>query len=169
MSRRFLLKTIVFISISVLVVLIFGFFGSRSVQTAASTQPQHETLTETTLPVSPRVFRKPLSTPQDSLADFQKSDFYRTIVDNNLFRPLGWRPARPREPYRLLGTLLPSDGETPPQAILQRTTTGRTDTVTIGETLDTDTIVTDIQPKQVTLKTNGKHRTLGLNTSPLLK
>ena len=58
----------------------------------------------------------------DPLRDFQKTDFYRTIVDNNLFRPLGWRPARPREPYRLLGTLLPNDGETPPQAILQSTT-----------------------------------------------
>ena len=163
------LKTIVFISLGMLVALIFGVFGARRVQTAALTQPQYETLTDTTHPVSPRVFRKSLSTPQDSLSDFQKSDFYRTIVDNNLFRPLGWRPARPREPYRLLGTLLPSDGETPPQAILQSATARTTYTVRIGDTLDKATTVTDIQPKQVTLKTNGKHRTLRLNTSPLLK
>ena len=169
MSRKFPLKTIVFISLSMLVVLIFGFLGARGVQTAAKTQPRHETLTETTQPVSPRVFRKPLSTPQDSLADFQKSDFYRTIVDNNLFRPLGWRPARPREPYRLIGTLLPSDGETPPQAILQSTTAGRTYTVTLGETLDKATTVTDIQPKQVTLKTSGAERKLTLNTTLMLK
>ena len=169
MSRKFPLKTIVFISLGLLVVLIFGFFGSRSVQTAASTQPRHETLTETTQPVSPRVFRKSLSTPQDSLSDFQKTDFYRTIIDNNLFRPLGWRPARPREPYRLLGTLLPSDGNTPPQAILQSTPARSTYIVRIGDKLDKATTVTDIQPKQVILKTNGKHRTLGLSTSPLLK
>ena len=163
------LKTSVVISLGLLVVLIFGFFGARRVQIASMTQPQHETLTETTQPVSPRVFRKSLSTPQDSLSDFQKSDFYRTIVDNNLFRPLGWRPPRPREPYRLLGTLLPNDGETPPQAILQSTTARTTYIVRIGDKLDKATTVTDIQPKQVTLKTNGKHRTLGLNTSPMLK
>ena len=30
--------------------------------------------------------------------------YYRTIIDNNLFRPLGYRtPPRPIEPYRLLG------------------------------------------------------------------
>ena len=41
--------------------------------------------------------------------------------------------------------------------------------VRLGNTLDKATTVTDIQPKQVTLKTNGKHRTLRLNTSPILK
>ncbi len=105
----------------------------------------------------------------DPLRDFQKTDFYRTIVDNNLFRPLGWRPARPREPYRLLGTLLPNDGETPPQAILQSTTARTTYIVRIGDKLDKATTVTDIQPKEIMLETNGKQRTLGLNTSPMLK
>ena len=163
------LKTIVFISLGLLLVLIFGFFGARRVQIATMTQPRHETLTETTLPVSPRVFRKPLSPPQDSLADFQKSDFYRTIIDNNLFRPLGWTPPRPREPYRLIGTLLPTDGKSAAQAVLQSATARTTSIVRLGDTLDKTTTVTDIQPKQVTLKTNGKHRTLRLNTSPILK
>ena len=168
MSRK-PLKTIVFISLGMLVVLIFGFFGARRVQTAASTQPRHETFTETTLPVSPRVFHKSLSTPQKSPTDFQKTDFYRTIVDNNLFRPLGWRPPRPREPYRLIGTLLPTDGKSEAQAILQGTTAGRTYTVSLGETLDTDTILVDIQPKQVTLEKAGVRRTLHLNATSLLK
>ena len=108
-------------------------------------------------------------TENDRLRAFQKTDFYRTIVDNNLFRPLGWRPPRPREPYRLLGTLIPTDANTPKQAILQRTTSERIATVSIGEALDSDTTVTDIQSKQVTLETNGKQRTLHLNTTPLLK
>ena len=50
-----------------------------------------------------------------------QSEFYRTIIDNNLFRPLGWTPARPTVPYRLLGTLLPIDANTPPKAIIQTT------------------------------------------------
>lgn len=95
--------------------------------------------------------------------------FYRTIIDNNLFRPLGWRPPRPREPYRLLGTILPKDTNTPKQAILQRTTASSTNIVSIGDKLDADTRVVDIQPKQVTLEKAGVQRTLGINTTPLLK
>lgn len=163
------LKTIIFISIGVLSFLIFGIFGTRHVQTAASTQTQGETLTKTTTLVSTRVFRKPLSTPQETLTNFQKSGFYQTIVDNNLFRPLGWTSKRPREPYRLLGTILPTDGNTLKQVILQRTTVGSTYTVSLGETLGTDTTVVDIQPKRVTLEKAGVRRTLRLNTTPLLK
>ena len=51
--------------------------------------------------------------------------FYQTIIDNNLFRPLGWTPPRVREPYRLLGTLLPRDANTSPKAIIQSTASER--------------------------------------------
>jgi hypothetical protein len=95
--------------------------------------------------------------------------FYCTIVDNNLFRLIGWTPPRPRDPYRLLGTRTPTDGKSEAQAILQSTTVGRTYTVSLGEMLDTDTTVVDIQPKQVTLEKAGVRRTLHLNTTPLLK
>ena len=100
---------------------------------------------------------------------FQSTMFYRTIVDNNLFRPLGWRPPRPKSPYRLIGTIIPTDGETQPQAILRVTAGNKTHTVTIGDRLDADTIVTDIQPKQVTLEKVGQRRTLKLNIAPWLK
>ena len=106
---------------------------------------------------------------QEPSETFQKTEFYRVIIDNNLFRPLGWRPPRPRETYRLLGTRTPTDGKSEAQAILQSTTAGRTYTVSFGETLDTDTTVVDIQPKQVTLEKAGVRRTLHLNTTPLLK
>ena len=104
-------------------------------------------------------------------ADTQQTapDFYRTILDNNLFRPLGWKPARPREPYRLLGTLIPCDGKSKAQAILQKNPAGKTYTVTIGDQLDADIIVIDIQTKQVTLEKAGRRRTLTLNTTPWLK
>ena len=32
---------------------------------------------------------------------FDSFAYYRTIIDNNIFRPLGWRPPRPREPSRI--------------------------------------------------------------------
>ncbi len=106
---------------------------------------------------------------QDTLTDFQTTKFYRAIVHNNLFRPLGWRPPRPPDPYRLLGTRTPTDGKSEAQAILQSTTAGSTYTVSLGEMLDTDTTVVDIQPKQVTLEKAGVRRTLKLSTIPLLK
>lgn len=105
----------------------------------------------------------------DSHRDFQSSAFYRTIVNNNLFRPLGWMPPRPREPYRLIGTIIPTDASTSKQAILQSTTVGIIHTVSLGETLDTDTTVFDIQSKQVTLEKAGVRRTLHLNITSLLK
>ena len=89
--------------------------------------------------------------------------YYRTIIDNNLFRPLGWRPPRPIEPYRLLGTLLPrSETHTPPKAIIQTTAGNKTYIVSIGEPLDASTRLVSIESKQVTLSTNGKQRTLHL-------
>ena len=101
--------------------------------------------------------------------EFQNTDFYRTIINNNLFRPLGWQLPLPREPYRLIGTILPTDVNTPKQAILQKSLVGSTYTVTIGDILDKETTVTDIQPKQVTLENAGVQRTLRLNTTSWIK
>ena len=100
---------------------------------------------------------------------FQDTEFYRTLIDNNLFRPLGWTPERPQDPYRLLGTLIPTDENAAPQAILQNTATGTTHTVTEGSTLDAATTLRDIQPKQVTLEKDGELITLNLNTATWLK
>ena len=109
-------------------------------------------------------------TELEQLRAFQKSNFYRTIIDNNLFRPLGWTPPWPREPYRLLGTLIPINGNTPSQAILQTTTTRTTHIVSIGDRLDLETTVTDIQPKKVLLEKAGqKPRILALNPTPWIK
>ena len=107
----------------------------------------------------PQYRRVPLTSP----VVFDAAAFKRTIIDNNLFRPLGWTPPRPIEPYRLLGTKLATDANTPPQAILQSTAGNTTHIVTLGETLDASTEVVDIRsPKQVTLSTNGEQRTLHL-------
>ena len=56
----------------------------------------------------------------DTLTDFQKSDFYHTTIDNNLFRPLSWTPPRPCEAYRLKQILLEKDGK--PRTLALNTT-----------------------------------------------
>ena len=160
-------KTIVFISIGVLGFLLFGFWMTLGEPTAVpKRKPEKRDAERWT--TGPPGLQSQKNTP-NTLEDFQKSEFYRMIVDNNLFRPLGWTPPRPREPYRLLGTILSRDANTPKQAILQKIRAGRTYTVTIGEILDENITVTDIQSKQVTLKTNEQQRTLILNTTPFLK
>ena len=117
--------------------------------------------------ISPRArFQSSIHPNEDvEVKHFQNSDFYRTIIDNNLFRPLGWTPPRPQEPYRLLGTIIPIDAKSPPKAIIQNTVRNQTHIVIIGDTLDTDTHVTDIQTKHVTLKKNGQQRQLTLKSS----
>ena len=114
-------------------------------------------------------FNRTRTRPSDTLKEAENSEFYRTIIDNNLFRPLGWRPPRPQEPYRLIGTLIPTDGRTGAQAFIQTTHGNTTYTVTRGDTLDADTTVIDIQAKQVTLEKSGQQRTLKLNPTPWLK
>ncbi|MYH82013.1 hypothetical protein F4009_21235 [Candidatus Poribacteria bacterium] len=47
-----------------------------------------------------------------SVAPSTSDAFHCMIIDNNLFRPLGYRLPRPEEPYRLTGTLTPTDGNT---------------------------------------------------------
>ena len=138
-----------------------------------ATHPENNTITvktqtHPTVSTTPRRVRFQSSThPNEDveLKHFQNSDFYRTIIDNNLFRPLGWTPPRPQKPYRLLGTIIPTDAKTPPKAIIQNTVGNQTRIVTIGDTLDTDTHVTDIQTKYVTLKKNGQQRKLTLKSS----
>jgi len=106
---------------------------------------------------------EPRRVHQRTSAVFDTKAFYRTIIDNNLFRPLGWTPPRRVEPYRLLGTILPRRANTPPKAIIQSTAGNQTYIVSTGETLDASTEVISIEGKQVTLSTNGQQRTLHLS------
>ncbi len=157
------LKTSIFISMGVFS-LLSGVLLIRTQATADSTPKENHART-----TQRQTVYRPSQNLQDTLTDFQTTKFYRTIVDNNLFRPLGWRPPRPRDTYRLIGTRTPTDGKSEAQAILQSTTAGRTYTVSLGETLDTDITVVEIQPKQVTLEKADVRRTLHLNTTPWLK
>ena len=144
-----------------------------SLYTATTTSPENTTITiktqtyptVSTTPPRSRFQSSTHPTEDVELKHFQNSDFYRTIIDNNLFRPLGWTPPRPQEPYRLLGTIIPTDVKSPPKAIIQNIVRNQTHIVTIGDNLDTDTHVTDIQTKHITLKKNGQQRQLTLKSS----
>ena len=76
--------------------------------------------------------------------DFDAESYYRPILAYNLFRPLGWTPPRPIEPYRVLGTRMSRDAETPAQAILERTGSKQPLIVSVGDVLDAETEVVSI-------------------------
>lgn len=99
-----------------------------------------------------------------------KQQFYNTIIEKNIFAPLGYKPKKKEPTYRLIGTHIPTKKTYQARAILQETMDKKsTHIVNIGTKLTEDTIVMDIQPKQVILK-KGKHRILiRMNTTQFLK
>ena len=80
--------------------------------------------------------------------------FYQTIIDNNIFRPLGWQPPRKQPDYTLIGTAASQNAADSKAFILERRS-NRLYTVKIGDTLD-DARVKEIQSKRVTLHEAGK-------------
>ncbi len=88
----------------------------------------------------------------------ENAAFYKVIIDNNLFRPLGWTPPNNEPAYSLVGTAVHPDGMIA-QATLLEKRSNRYHFVTIGEKLG-DITVKDIQAKQVVLEKDGKPITL---------
>ncbi len=96
--------------------------------------------------------------------DFGESEaFYKTIIEYNLFRPLGWTPPKNEPSYRLVSTAVNSDGVISQATLLERRS-NRYHFVTIGTKLD-DMTVKDIQAKKVIMDKAGE--TVTLNTAPL--
>ena len=92
--------------------------------------------------------------------DFGENEaFYKTIVDHNLFRPLGWTPPNNEPSYSLIGTKAVDTNGAISQATLLEKRSNRYHFVTIGTKLG-DMTVTDIQAKQVTLDKAGEAVTL---------
>lgn len=89
--------------------------------------------------------------------------FYKTIIEYNLFRPLGWTPPNNEPSYSLVGTAVDPNGIIS-QATLFERRSNRYHFVTIGTKLD-DMTVKDIQAKKVIMDKAGE--TVTLNTGSL--
>ena len=85
-------------------------------------------------------------------------DFYRVIVENNLFRPLGWREPRREPEYVLIATWIESRGETA-KALVRERSSNQTYYAAEGEKNGNATIE-KIESKQVTLNISGEILTL---------
>ena len=92
----------------------------------------------------------------------ENAAFYKTIIDHNLFRPLGWTPPNNEPSYSLVGAKVvdPNDGIS--QATLLERRSNRYHFVTVGTKLG-DMTVKDIQAKRVILDKAGETITLKQN------
>ena len=88
--------------------------------------------------------------------------FYKTIIDNNLFRPLGWTPPNNEPSYSLVGTAVDLNGVISQATLLERRS-NRYHFVTIGTELDGMT-VKEIQTKKVIMDKEGETVTLNTNS-----
>ncbi len=86
------------------------------------------------------------------------TDYYRVIVDNNIFRPLGWRPPKSEPEYTFIGTSTSADGSKVEGYILERRS-NKFYTAVIGDKIG-DAVVTDIKQKQILLDKDGEVITL---------
>ena len=88
----------------------------------------------------------------------KNQDFYRVIIENNLFRPLGWQTPNHEPKYVLIATLIESHGGRA-KALLMESRSNETYYVTVGEKVQGAT-VEKIESKQVRLNISGEILTL---------
>lgn len=91
----------------------------------------------------------------------ENAAFYKTIIDNNLFRPLGWTPPNNEPSYSLKSTIVNSNSAISQATLLERRS-NRYHFVTIGTEIG-DMTVKDIQDKKVTLDKAGETITLKMD------
>ena len=107
-------------------------------------KPTPEPLTLSGTP-EPSLRRVPVTTSPV----FEAEAFKKTIIDNNLFRPLGWTRPGPPPAYRLTGTIIPRDSKTAPQALILATAAQQIHIVIPGDKLAADTTVIEVRSKHV--------------------
>lgn len=95
------------------------------------------------------------------------TDYYRVIVDNNIFRPLGWRPPRQEPEYTFIGTSTSADGSKLEGYILERRS-NKFYTAVIGDKIG-DAVVTEIKQKQILLDKGGEVITLNAGNMQFLQ
>lgn len=94
-------------------------------------------------------------------------DYFKVIVDNNIFRPLGWRPPKKEPEYTLIGTTSNPNSAYSEAIILERRS-NQLRTLKVGETFG-KVSVKEIKPKEVILDDKGKEIKLKMSSQQFLK
>lgn len=102
-----------------------------------------------------------------SVKSGDNSDFYKVIVENNIFRPLGWRPPNREPQYTLIGTAIDQKGGRVEAFIIEERSS-EFFIAGVGDKVG-DAVVKEIQQKKVTLDKNGEMITLRRGNMQFLK
>ncbi len=105
-------------------------------------------------------------TPPRRQLNQPSQDFYQPIVENNLFRPLGWRKPNDEPQYTLVGTLIESKNQRAKAFLIERRS-NRYYPVSVGEKVG-DATVESIKPNEVSLSEEGKTVTLKASSNRFL-
>ncbi len=87
-----------------------------------------------------------------------EGDYYSVIVNNNIFRPLGWRPPNKEPEYTFISTSV-YDNESESKGYVLERRSNQSYTVRIGDKIG-DAVVTDIKDKEIFLDKDGERITL---------
>ena len=105
--------------------------------------------------------------PRSSTSDSKgNQDFYKMIVDNNLFRPLGWRPPNREPEYAFISTRVDPTG-TFAEAYFSEQRSNQLHSAKVGDKVG-EVVVKEIESKKITLDKNGETITLRRGNSPFL-
>lgn len=153
------MKTVAASITMLLLVIIGGILSTQQRRQTPQTQPKPPPKTET---------ETPRQTERTRVSEWEEErpDYFQVIIDNNLFRPLGWKPERKSDvPFQLVGTIL-KDELDHYQAVLKAVDTQQVHFVNLDETQNGWRLVM-IAPKQVVLEKDDRRITLALNEQQL--
>ena len=156
----------------VLLLLAYGLYSSgiqaQNERGAQPTAPRIETKTAKSKTNSQR---QSIATGSEAAPEARQinppgDDFYQPIIENNLFRPLGWRKPSEEPEYALIGTLIESNNQRAKAFLIERRT-NRYYPVSVGEKVG-DVTVQSIKPNEVSLAKDGKTVTLRADSNRFL-
>ena len=169
-------KILIFLGISCVVGLIFVFGFKLQAQNAAKKEIAIAKANQMKVPATLRIdqFKNHqqglnwnVKVRSKSVKSDDNSDFYKVIVENNIFRPLGWRPPNREPQYSLIGTAIDKKGGRLEAFILEERS-NKFYIAGIGGKVG-DAVVQEIQQKKVTLDKNGETITLRRGNMQFLK
>lgn len=91
--------------------------------------------------------------------------FYQIIIDNNLFRPLGWQPETPQPKFMLIGTAIAKNTTQHTKAFIVERQSGQLHIVQVNDRMG-EQLVKRIEAKQVILQGVDQEITLQLEHAP---
>ena len=146
------MKTVAASITMLLLVIIAGILGTQQRRQTPQTQPEPKPKTET-----------PRQTESTRAPEWEEElpDYFQVIIDNNLFRPLGWKPERKSDvPFQLVGTIM-KDKVYDCQAVLKEIESQHIHFVDVNGTPNGWQVIS-IAPKHIVLEKDDLRITLGL-------